>query len=260
MLLMTLVLPILTGFYLLNFSGWFYVSMPLHSTLESIGGTIALIIAALIFMLHAKEQIFNHLHITAFSLITMGIFDIFHAVVGLGELFVWLHSLAIFFGGLIFSLVWLPKIYVSEKTYTRVPLVFALFAIGLSIISMLVPSLVPSMLDHQGRFTVNANLLNLLGGFMFVLASLFFIRQYLEDTQIENLLFAGHSMLFGSAGVLFFFSTLWDMNWWFWHLLRLLAYLISLYFMLRIVYNALQALYVFDALLLNQKKSLGSES
>jgi PAS domain S-box-containing protein/diguanylate cyclase (GGDEF)-like protein len=240
MLTFTLVAPIFIGFYLLGFSGWSYVSMPLHSTLESIGGAMALIIASIIFMLHFKHQEFNHFHMASFALISMGIFDIFHAVVNLGELFVWLHSLAIFFGGFIFALVWMPNISVSRKGYYLTPSIFALFAIGISVVSMMYPSIVPQMLDHEKHFTVNANLLNLIGGSMFIVASVFFIKQYLEDKDMDNLLFAGHTMLFGSAGVLFFFSSLWDMNWWFWHTLRLFAYIVSLYFMLKVFYNMLK--------------------
>jgi len=242
MLAFTLVIPILIGFYLLDFSGWSYVSIPLHSTLESIGGAIALIIAAIIFILYFKYQEFNHFHMAAFALIAMGIFDIFHAIVPLGELFVWLHSLAIFFGGFIFALVWMPKLSVSKKGYYLTPLIFAFFAITVSSVSILNSSIVPQMLDNTKQFTVNANLLNLIGGSMFIVASIFFIKKYLEDEDMDNLLFAGHTMLFGSAGVLFFFSSLWDMNWWFWHSLRLLAYIVSLYFMLKVFYTMLKKL------------------
>lgn len=256
MLMLTLVVPILLGFYLLEFSGLNYVSMPLHSTLESIGGIIAFIIASIIFILYFKEKEFNHFHMASFALIAMGVFDIFHAVVSLGELFVWLHSLAIFFGGFLFALVWIPKLKVSKKTYYSTPLFFALSAIVISLVSIYNPSLVPQMLDYEKNFTVNANVLNLIGGTMFVVASLFFIKQYIKDSQTDNLLFAGHTMLFGSAGVLFFFSSLWDINWWFWHILRLFAYIVSLYFMLRVFYTILTKVDDANKELLTKNKEL----
>jgi len=31
-------------------------------------------------------------------------------------------------------------------------------------------------------------------------------------------------MLFGAAGILFEFSSLWDVSWWWWHILRAIAY------------------------------------
>ncbi|PAJ74590.1 hypothetical protein CJF42_09730 [Pseudoalteromonas sp. NBT06-2] len=45
----------------------------------------------------------------AAALIAMGVFDGVHAVVAVGDLFVWLHSLAIFSGGLLFILIYVPK-------------------------------------------------------------------------------------------------------------------------------------------------------
>ncbi len=242
MLGLTLVLPIALGFVMNHFSGWKFVSIPLHSTMESVGATIAFILSAIVFMLYHGQKIFNHFHRAALALISMGIFDLFHAVVYPGELFVWLHSLAIFFGGVLFAFVWLPDARVSERTYAVFPVAVAAVSTAVALLSMFEPSLLPRMLDPKGAFTGTAVLLNLIGGAMFVLASLHFIRRYLRFEDFDDLLFAGHTMLFGSAGVLFFFSSLWDMQWWFWHALRLLAYVVSLVFMLKIFHRSLQML------------------
>jgi diguanylate cyclase (GGDEF)-like protein/PAS domain S-box-containing protein len=242
MLGLTLVLPILLGFVMNHFSGWTFVSLPLHSTMESIGAAIAFILTAFIFMMYHKQKRFTHFHRAAFALISMGIFDLFHAIVYPGELFVWLHSLAIFFGGALFAFVWVPDTNVSPKSYIAVPVSVALISLGVVAGSMADPSLLPKMVDEGGEFTDTAILLNLIGGVMFVLSSLYFIRNYLASEELDDLLFAGHTMLFGSAGVLFFFSSLWDMQWWFWHALRLLAYIVSLVFMLKIFHRNLQML------------------
>ena len=236
-MVLTLVLPILFGFVMNHFSGWKFVSIPLHSTVESIGAVIAFILTAIIFMMYHTQSIFNHFHRAAFALISMGIFDLFHAIVYPGELFVWLHSLAIFFGGVLFAFVWAPDTKVSPRSYVAFPVVITLMSLGVVAGSMLDPALLPRMLDENGEFSNTAILLNLIGGVMFVLASLYFIRKYLATEDFDDLLFAGHTMLFGSAGVLFFFSSLWDMQWWFWHALRLLAYIVSLVFMLKIFHR-----------------------
>ena len=39
----------------------------------------------------------------------------------------------------------------------------------------------------------------------------------------------GHTMLFGIAGILFVSSVIWGLQWWLWHVLRLLAYVAALY-------------------------------
>ncbi|MEA3384176.1 MAG: EAL domain-containing protein [Campylobacterota bacterium] len=234
---LTLVLPLLVGLYMQQFATFRFISLPLHSTIESSGAIIAFILSTIIFMMYGKDLELNHFHRASFALIVMGVFDAFHAMVYPGEVFVWLHSLAIFFGGIFFSLVWVPDAKVSKKTYYYIPFSIFLIAIFISVISILYPSLIPQMITQKKEFTDIANLLNIVGGVMYIIASFYFIKKYIEDDQIDNLLFAGHTMLFGSAGVLFFFSSLWDISWWFWHSLRLFAYIISLYFMLRIFYQ-----------------------
>jgi PAS domain-containing protein len=242
MIAITLVIPLMVGLYLQSFALWKFVSIPLHSTMESIGGVIAFILSVIIFMMYQKILKFNQFHRASFALLSMGVFDIFHAIVYPGELFVWLHSMAIFFGGLLFSFVWVPDTKVSRKVYFYLPTSIVVLSILLSVVSILFPSIVPQMLTSKKEFTETAYLLNMVGGVLFVVASFYFIKNYLKDEQLDDLLFAGHAMLFGSAGVLFFFSSLWDISWWFWHCLRLLAYVISLYFILHIYYKNMKKL------------------
>jgi signal transduction histidine kinase/CheY-like chemotaxis protein len=95
----------------------------------------------------------------------------------------------------------------------------------------------------EGKFTLLARALNILGGLAFILGSLFFIRQYLaehkaeglENQHAENIIFANHCMLFGVSGLLFELSVLWDAGWWWWHLLRMCAYLIVLVYFFRLL-------------------------
>ncbi|MBN2782985.1 MAG: EAL domain-containing protein [Campylobacterales bacterium] len=242
MLFLTLVLPLVVGLYMQNFSQWRYVSVPLHSLLEASGAMIAFIISAIIFLMYKSLLEFNHFHRASFALLSMGVFDAFHAMTYPGEMFVWLHSLAIFFGGIIFALVWMPDTKVSRGSYIYLPIVISFASIAVSIISMSYPDIVPQMLNEKNEFTDTANILNMVGGSMFVVASFYFIKKYIQNHELDDLLFAGHTMLFGSAGILFFFSTLWDMQWWFWHSLRLLAYIVSLYFMFEVFYKNVKKL------------------
>ncbi|MEA3289327.1 MAG: EAL domain-containing protein [Campylobacterota bacterium] len=234
MLLITLVIPLIVGLIMQNFTSFRYVSLPLHSTIESMGAVIAFILSGIIFVIYKQALLFNHFHRASFALISMGVFDAFHAIVLPGELFVWLHSLAIFFGGILFSLVWVPDNKVTNKIYLYTPFIVLIVSIFIAVISLLSPSLVPQMINENKEFTDTANLLNMIGGIMYVVASFYFIKKYLQDSQTDDLLFSGLTMLFGSAGVLFFFSSLWDLSWWFWHMLRFGAYIVSLYFMLRL--------------------------
>lgn len=242
MLAFTLVLPLLAGLYFQNYSDARFISLPLHATMESIGSVIAFVLATIVFLIHRSSLKITHFHRAAIALIAMGVFDLFHALMPPGEQFVWLHSLAIFIGGILFSLVWLFDIKTKRSTYYGLPLLVLVFSVGIVLWSFSYPESVPKMLNVQKEFTDTANMLNIIGGVMYIFASFYFIKQYLVDNSLNNLLFAGHTMLFGSAGVLFFFSALWDPTWWFWHSLRLIAYVISLYYMLRLFVSSQQDL------------------
>lgn len=236
-LLLTLVFPLLFGLYLQSFSSVRFVSLPLHAAMETIGSVIAITLVAIIFLMHSQKLVLNRFHRAALAIMVVGVIDFFHALMLPGEMFVWLHSLSVFMGGILFSMVWFLDTKVSKTTYLALPLMVFLVSTMLSILSILFPESLPRMLDENNAFTDIANLLNIIGGVLFIIASFFFIQCFLIDKEADNLLFAAHSMLFGSAGILFFFSSLWDPSWWFWHTLRLLAFVVTLVFMLRLYYK-----------------------
>ncbi len=236
-LLLTLVSPLLFGLYLQSLSSLRLVSIPLHAAIESIGSAIAITVVTIIFLMHAHKLEFNRYHRVALALMVVGVIDFFHALMSPGEMFVWLHSLSVFIGGIFFSLVWFLDTKVSKSTYIAIPVIVFLLSTVLSIFSILYPEALPRMLDKNNEFTDIAKLLNIIGGVLFVLSSFYFIRWYLRDQHTSNLIFVAITMLFGSAGILFFFSSLWDPLWWFWHTLRLLAFITVLAFMLRIYYR-----------------------
>lgn len=238
----TLVLPLLLGLMFQEYSSWRLISLPLHAVLEASGAMIALVLAWVIFVLNSHKPKFTFLHRSSFAFLMMGVFDLFHAMQPPGELFVWLHTLAIFMGGILYSLVWLPDFKTSQRSYRLIPILALSIAVLASVGSILFPETLPRMLDEKGNFTNAANLMNIIGGSLFVLASFYFVKRYLQSPDWTNLIFIGHTMLFGSAGILFFFSTVWDLSWWFWHFLRLIAYMIGLYFITQLFIQNRQTL------------------
>lgn len=223
--------PILVGRFLTDFYSIRYANIPLHSGLEVSGGTIAVIISLMIFIKYQRMYILTHLNYTAFALFAMGIIDIFHGIVMPGKIFVWLHSTAVFFGGLFFILVWAKEIKVSQRLYKYIPMAVIAFAILFSLLSMAFSEYIPAMFNKDRTFSDTANWLNVIGGVGFFIASLKFFQKYVQTQDLEELLFAGHTLLFGVAGILFISSVLWGAQWWLWHVLRLFAYVIALYFL-----------------------------
>ena len=228
---LTIIMPIVLGKFLNSYFPVTFKSIPLHSAIEVSGGVIAIVISMIFYVKYSNKIVLTHFNYATTALLAMGIIDIFHASVMPGKMFVWLHSTAVFFGGIFFMSVWLKEINVTKKVYTSIPIIFIAFSVVFSSFSIYFSDLIPEMLHQDKTFTTTANLLNIIGGFGFFIASIKFVRNYLRTQSIDEILLAGHTMLFGVAGVLFVSSVVWDLQWWLWHILRLLAYLIAFYFL-----------------------------
>lgn len=200
---------------------------PVHSLIEGLGSAAALLLAGLLLILRSLQKANTDNFLIACALISMGLLDGFHASVEPGNTFVWLHSIATLVGGLIFSLAW-TRWY--GPPHSLCPL-WIWGAAGVVIVlgtsSVLLPDYLPRMTNDLGHFTLLARTLNMVGGMLFYIASVHFILRYYREKDFDALPFAALTMLFGSAGLLFELSQLWDMSWWWWHILRLLAYAIA---------------------------------
>lgn len=210
--------------------------IPLHSLLESAGGLIAVAIACILLAEHSRMPSATHYVWMASALLGMGALDLFHAAVPVGNNFVWLHSMANFVGGLLFAGVWLRNF--RPRWLRFLPWCVLCLVILLGTVSCLLPDRwVPSMAENQG-FSWLAECLNIGGGLGFLFAGAFFFQRFLRTSDYTDCLFAVHTLLFGAAGVLFQFSSLWDPAWWWWHGLRLVAYLAALTFAVRAYWDA----------------------
>lgn len=204
-----------------------FTHLPFHSSIEALGALAALILSFLILHTFKQQEHKGYFIWIPCALIGMGILDLFHSFVAPGESFVWLHSTATFIGGLLFAMVWLPNWISQSKSLSSLPQIVLISSCIFGLFFMVNPQFVPVMVDH-GSFTSPAMSLNLIGGSLFIFASLWFFIEYCQDRALEGILFANLCLLFGFAGILFGFSELWDTEWWLWHIIRLLAYLIAL--------------------------------
>ncbi|RLA03029.1 MAG: hypothetical protein DRQ47_05885, partial [Gammaproteobacteria bacterium] len=218
-------LPIIGSLFLSNYEpDWKQINVPAHAAIESAGGIIAIALSLMTFFL-VKNVERKYYFITASALLIMGSLNIAHASFPPGQQFVWLHSLATFSGGAIFALVWFNK---SPAYAFQWSVVLALLLI---FISILMSDFLPLMV-FNGKFTLAAKILNVSGGICFYLAAAFFLQKYRKKQAFEFLLFVILCVLFGTAGILFEESELWDAAWWWWHLLSLTAYVFALGFII----------------------------
>lgn len=207
--------------------GWRMPSHAIHGAVEMAGALVSILVSIALLALEKRRAGTSFNQVIACALVTMGVLDGMHALVDAGQAFVWLHSTATFAGGLLFACVGFPARWQRRITSRSVAGV-GLAALVFAAVSIALPEWTPPMLapDASGtpRFSNWATSLNLIGGLLFFVATAVLVRTYREKRNNDDLLFCLHTALFGAAATLFEQSSLWDVSWWGWHLLRLMAY------------------------------------
>ncbi len=212
---------------------WHWNNEPFHATAEAIGGLAAILMALFLFQ-KKQNQYSGEFALLATGFLSMGLLDTLHGVTHPGIEFVFLHSLASLAGGFCFMLIWLPRSvslnYYSARNWVVwvVAILTTLFGLG----AMQFPELLPPMI-HEGEFTTAAITINILAGVLFLLAIPRLVINFNHSGKTDFFLFFCLALLFGLAELTFQYSVLWDGGWWIWHLLRLLAYLVALWFVAR---------------------------
>ena len=206
---------------------WRWNHAPFHAAIEVAGGLFALALGGILLASRKHESDTRH-HLWIYTaLVGMGILDVAHAAVAPGETSVWFHSTATCVGGILFALVWLPgRITDSPRCRLALPLTIAA-VLAACVGSLGFPGMIPAMVE-QGAFTAAARTLNILGGVGFLAAAGWFLNRDRVVRRWDDCLFAFLCCLFGTAGILFELSSLWDAAWWWWHFLRLAAYALAI--------------------------------
>jgi len=220
------VIPMLLGVVIFYFIPTFHWDHHFfHVLLESGGALIAFMLALFITTMIKQQRLaINYIWLVA-CFITMGILDLAHSQVPPGQAFVWLHSSATFIGGFFAALIWLPEKASKKFAHKSFLFILIILSISFSIWSIILPEMSLVMLDEDKKFTLAAEILNLVGGLAFMISWGYFTLKYHQQHHPDSFYFSNNFCLFGLAGLLFEASILWDGNWWFWHLLRAFAYL-----------------------------------
>lgn len=207
-------------------SHWRWENFPVHSTLEAVGAMTAFLMAIFL-MYRNKNEGGLKLYLPALGFLGMGMFDGFHAVALPGHGLVLLHSLASLVGGFFFALVWLPEA-VKEKLYKKqiVGVVIACVVIT-GVLVLRFRDAFPLMVSNK-QFTPAAIYINFASGIFFIAGAVYFLFHYYKTNDLEFYLFCFLAMFFGIAGFMFKYSALWEDGWWYWHFMRLIAYLLAL--------------------------------
>lgn len=203
----------------------------LHCIIETVGA-VAAILMAIVLLQRQPDEGGRRLFWVALGLLGAGILDGFHAASQPGQGFVLLHSTAVLVGGFGFALVWLPETYQSTFVRRWIPWAVIIGAALFGIWTLLFSNTLPAMVQ-DGQFTNTARVMNLLSGVFFIAAAGRFLLDFYRSFRLELYLFTCMALLFGVASLSFTYSALWDDVWWFWHVVRLLAYLLVMGFVVR---------------------------
>ncbi len=98
--------------------------------------------------------------------------------------------------------------------------------------AMAFPETVPKM-EEDGTFSLAAVVPKVLACVLHIAGAARFMRDFYRSGRSEDYLFAGLALLFGVAEGLFASSELMNSVWWFWHALRLMTYLLVLWYVSR---------------------------
>ena len=200
-----------------------YVYDLLHECLELAGTCIALAVATLLWLRSQYEEEASHLLWATAALVAMGLIDGAHAVAPYGVAWSWLRHGATLAGGLLFAMVWVRPRTISIRHRKFFLLAVTVLSLAGAILVGWKPGLMPEPW-RAGDYTFAVKAANGVGGLGFLAAAVFFLRRYLRQLQVDDLVLASQTLLFGIAGLMFGYSHVWHAGWWVWHGARLAAY------------------------------------
>ncbi len=205
---------------------WHMLQLPLHSTLEAVGG-IASIAMATMLLPGRNGSAPGKYYSLGLGFLSMGILELFHAMAQPGNSFVLLRNVASLAGGVGFVLLLVPRPPHAPARSRWMPGGIAAGASLFGAWALAFSDHIPEMI-RDGRFTPTAVAPQSLACLCFFAATARCFLDYRRSKQSADLIFASLAFMFGVAELVFMYSIPWDGRWWFWHLLRMTAYLLVL--------------------------------
>ena len=205
-------------------------NIAIHSVIEALGALAAILMGFMSIQLLTGTKDPRY-ELISFGLLAMGCWDLFHSFLPAGRGFVFTHTLALLLGGFLFCLIlfnWHSFIS-KHRVIIKVGLLILLFSLGGILI--IYQENIPLMV-YNNKFTLTAKILNLIAGMLFLESTLKLYFDFLKHKRMGLLLLTMLALLSAIAGIVFPFSHAWTDSWWFWHGLRLTAFIFMLGYML----------------------------
>ena len=210
-----------------------------HSLFESYCGLISLTIAYVVYKEYrasGKRSTFYLL----MAFLSMAVFDFTHAYSNHSiSIFVWFHTLSAFSGGAFFlwTAVSLRNNVYDARWLQRLFLISGVLALAASVVAVthLLPILpdaftnesrqhIPVTDPHVWYFSRTLVICNMMAALCFLSAGIIFHRHFRATNDVLYFVFSLASFLFSESELLFAFSNLWNLTWWYWHLIKLMIF------------------------------------
>ncbi|AGA34391.1 sensor histidine kinase - like protein [Thioalkalivibrio nitratireducens DSM 14787] len=191
-----------------------------HLLLELFYGFMALVVAVILFQ-ESRRYRNARLAVMAYAFIAMGVFALAHAAAPPGSvLFVWFHSVSALSGALLLALSLVVARFGWCRPGSAAPLAGVFLATMLVVfVSAQFSERVPAMLI-DGEFAPLAVAMNLVAGALFLVVGVALLADFLRAREPVFLVFAVVVLLLAQSEFMFPYSSLWDVNWWIWHGVR----------------------------------------
>ena len=205
---------------------WRWHFEPLHSSIEAVGGLVAVAMAMVLLRRPETPKAGTH-HALAAGFLGMGFLEEFHAIAPPGNGFVLFRNLASLAGAIGFVFPWRPQSTSSTSEQRRLVWLIGTGAFAIGAWFLVFPEQIPEMV-RNGEFTPTAVAPQSLACLLFLAATGRFLSDYRRLGRSEDALFGSLALLFAMAEFVFMYSIPWDNRWWLWHALRLLASVLTL--------------------------------
>ncbi len=205
-----------------------WVNEPLHASLEALGALVSVVMAFVLFE-RRHERGDGQARRLAIGFLGMGLLELFHAGAPRGDAFVLLRTVASLVGGLGFVLIWIPAAQPERVSWRALSWSTAAGALAFGLGTIAFQERLPQMIS-EGEFVGFAVAAKSLAGGLFLAGAAGWLADYRRLGRPESYLFACLALLFGVSELMFASSTAWNSTWWFWHVLRLLTYVLVLGF------------------------------
>lgn len=203
-----------------------------HMLIEGFCGFVAMILSLMLFAVNWRRFSLSLL-LFALAFLSMGIFDILHALADpdrdMGR-FVLYHTLSTFLGagfivaGIVAKLVRDRKYLLTRDNLLAVANTTS-FIIAIALIyRAYLPTLFPAGPAYL-QFPSHLLWVHYLASLFYGISAVAFFRYFQLNRQVMYLVLASLMLLFSQSAYLFSFSNIWNSVWWLWHGVKVVFYL-----------------------------------